>query len=1151
MSMFRRSTTNTSASAITTQVMSKSIAGTICASYTGMNTQRTSIPNVPLNLTATLNQDNSVFVSWVAPIDDGMSKVVSYTISFEPIQIPYPLPPINLYASLLGNNSIQLNWTSPGPDVTSYTVSHVYVVSFQVPSAPTGVSAVAGNAQATVQWTVPVSNGGSAITAYTVTSFLSPSGVTGPTSTVTGSTATSLVVTGLLNGSAYRFSVRATNAIGNSLESAQTTPITPFAPVQLTVPSAPTSVIAVAGNAQATVQWIVPASNGGSAITGYTTTSFSYPSGVTGPSVAVTGSTTTTTPVTGLTNGSAYTFSVRATNAIGNSVESVRSMPVTPLGPLVGTIFASNLGVSGLSAGPLLVIDTLNNLYTNSYSNSSFVKISPTAIVTPYSNLSVQMVSTSYIDTIVHPRGICYFGTINSLNVSDCIGFISDNYYSGSPTAGNIIGLYSPGFATYINGQIVNAGSFIIGSNAAISLCADQSNIYFITTALNLYKYNNFTQPPLSILLTTLPTTVTNQDGQVFSCTDSLGNIYVSISFYHVILKVTPQGVVTDFAGSRVSRFEDGTGSNASFNYPLGIFCSSNNTLYVADSGNNAIRIITTPSATVRTMPVNDFNYPTSACLDTSGNIFVYDYGNAVIRKFSPSYLVTVPAAPTGVTAAAGNAQATVQWIVPTTNGGSAITAYTATAFLSPSGTTAQSASVTGSNATSVVITGLTNGSSYTFTVHATNAIGNSVESAQTTPAITPVAGFIPGAPTGVSAVGGNTQATVSWTVPASNGGSPITAYTARSFLSPSGVTGPIATVTGSNATNVVVTGLTNGTAYTFSAYATNAIGNSVDSARSSAITLSTVPGAPTSVTGVVGDGQITVSWALPASNGGLTISAYTVTSFLSPSGVTGPTATATGSTTTTATVTGLTNGTAYTFSVRATNAYGNSVESVKSAVYTPVQGGPPSPATNLVLNQNFSSNYGFGVNLGDLLQSWTNGSNLGTSIRAYLVSRTTGISTSVILASNSSGYIWPNTLIDGNTYYAYVESSNIYGVVVSAPSADVTWGQLYPNASIPQSLVEDSFGNLVFTWTLGNPTYFPLTSNVLTLSYFDGTFPYFTKATVGPTDTSYTWNVGTFTPYTNQGSYYYGSIWSYNSYNNPNTTGTGAYLNGLYVIRN
>jgi hypothetical protein len=77
-----------------------------------------------------------------------------------------------------------------------------------VPGAPTGASATGGNAQATVSWTAPASNGGSAITNYTVTS--SP----GSKTCTKAAAPLSCTVTGLTNGQAYTFTVKATNGVG-------------------------------------------------------------------------------------------------------------------------------------------------------------------------------------------------------------------------------------------------------------------------------------------------------------------------------------------------------------------------------------------------------------------------------------------------------------------------------------------------------------------------------------------------------------------------------------------------------------------------------------------------------------------------------------------------------------------------------------------------------------------------------------------------------------------------------------------------------------------------------------------------------------------------------------------------------------------------
>jgi len=187
-----------------------------------------------------------------------------------------------------------------------------------------------------------------------------------------------------------------------------------------------------------------------------------------------------------------------------------------------------------------------------------------------------------------------------------------------------------------------------------------------------------------------------------------------------------------------------------------------------------------------------------------------------------------------------------------------------------------------------------------------------------------PITALVPGAPTiGTATATSSTTATVSFTAPASDGGSTIVNYFAVS--TPGNITGFISQA-GSG--TITVSGLSAGTNYTFVVYAQNGAGNSPNSGSSNQITTSaTVPGAPTIGTATATSATTaTVSFTAPASNGGATITSYTAVS--SPGGITG---TLSQSGSGTITVNGLTGATNYTFVVYATNSAGNSPNSGSS----------------------------------------------------------------------------------------------------------------------------------------------------------------------------------------------------------------------------
>jgi uncharacterized repeat protein (TIGR01451 family) len=195
----------------------------------------------------------------------------------------------------------------------------------------------------------------------------------------------------------------------------------------------------------------------------------------------------------------------------------------------------------------------------------------------------------------------------------------------------------------------------------------------------------------------------------------------------------------------------------------------------------------------------------------------------------------TAPGIPLGLTATSGDSQAFLSFIA---GGGSQATSYTVRNATASNGHLVPDVvvPVNGSTLTPpITINGLTNGVAYTFIISASNAQGTSAFSAPSN-SVTPLAITVPGAPTGATALAADSQATVAWTAPASNGNAAISSYTVTARIN--GVaTANTATTPNGTTLSAIVTGLTNGNAYTFTVHATNIKGAGPESAPSNTVT--------------------------------------------------------------------------------------------------------------------------------------------------------------------------------------------------------------------------------------------------------------------------------------------------------------------------
>jgi hypothetical protein len=583
-------------------------------------------------------------------------------------------PPLHAIPNATSADGVYAYSTTSTFPASSYNATNYWVdVMFAPAPAPgqaTNVSATPGYNSATVSWAAPSTGG--PVTKYTVTPYIGSTAQTA--TTVTGNPpATSVTIGGLMPSTTYTFTVQASNPNGSGPISSNSNSVVPIAP---TAPSAPTGVSASPATGRAFVAWTAPSSNG-SAITSYTITP--YVGSAAQTPVQVGDPSATSATVTGLTNGTTYTFTVSATNGVGTGSASAASNAVAPQ-------------------------DTIFDLATPATIDSG-----------DGSSAEVGVKFTA--DTSGSITGIRFYKAPG--NTGTHIGSLWD-------ARGNLLAQ-----ATFANETASGWQAVTFSSPTAV-------------TAGNTYVAGYFAP-----------------SGHYSASTAGLNSAYDNPPLHAVA---------------------NGTSAN-------GVFAYSNSS----------------------TFPTSSFN-ATNYWVDV---------------LFAPA---PPPGQVTNVSANPGYSSATVSWSAPSSGG--PVTAYTVTPYI---GSTAQTPITVSGNppATNTTIQGLTPGAAYSFTVQA-------VDGNQTGPvsdpsnSVTPLAPSAPSAPANVTASPASGQAQVSWTQPSSNG-SAITAYTITPYIG-SAAQAPVQ-VTDPAATSAIVSGLTNGTSYTFTVSASNGLGAGPESAPSSAVT--------------------------------------------------------------------------------------------------------------------------------------------------------------------------------------------------------------------------------------------------------------------------------------------------------------------------
>jgi titin len=727
-------------------------------------------------------------------------------------------------------------------------------------AAPTGLSVVAASRQATLTWTAPANNGGSAILNYTV--GYTRSGQAEVTAVVAGTPTT---IASLLNGQTYSFRVRANTGFGaGNWSTASTIAITGL-------PDAPTGLSATPASGQATLAWTPPADNGGDAIIRY---DIEYTPA--GGAAQTTTASASPKVVTGLTNGTSHSFRVRAVNSVGNGAYT---------SPVVATVAGVPDAVSGVSV--TVASGSASVSWSTPNSNGATITNYTVEFTPSGGSPQTRTATQSPLSITGLVNGTTYSFRVRANNV------IGNGEYSSSASA-TVAG--TPGAPTSLAG-VANAPNQI-----ALSWTAPADTGGLAITGYRITRNGSVT---LDVSGTTA-TVGALQAGTSYSFTvaaqNSLGYGTPSAAI-NVTAAAAPQTPAAPTVGT------DYRQAVVSWSAPSnnGAAISSYTVEYTPSGG--ATQSVTTPnlSATISNL-TNGTTYTFRVSATNSA-------GTGTFSATTSALVSGVPRAPTGLTITTINSSKIVDasWTAPADNGGQSIIDYTLQ--FSADGSVYTTAATPLQTFSGFAVP---NYGTYSARVLARNVKGSGAYSAVVQFTTKDIPAKVPS----VSATAGNAQASLSWAAPSMNGGT-LQSYTIRRNGS------AIATTT---SLSYIATGLTNGTAYAFSIYATNEVGDGIVSDAVNATPV-TVPGAPTALSAAGGNTRIDLSWTAPASNGGSAITSYTVE--YTPSGGS-PVTVSTGSNSTSYPITGLTNGTAYTVRVAAVSAVGTGAYTAASAAVTP-----------------------------------------------------------------------------------------------------------------------------------------------------------------------------------------------------------------------
>ena len=708
------------------------------------------------------------------------------------------------------------------------------------PGAPTGLAATAnGPSQIDLAWTAPASTGGSAITGYKIE--VSPDGSSWSDLVAdTGSTDTAYAHMGLDPATTrhYRVSAINTNGAGvpSNVDSATTDATAPGAPTGLTATASGTTAIDLA--------WTAPASTGGSAITGYKI-EVSPDGSSWSDLVADTGSTDTAYAHMGLDSATTRHYRVSAINTNGagvpSNVDSATTDATAPGAPTGLTATASGTTAIDLSwsapgsTGGSAITGYKIEVSSDGGSSWSDLVANTSNTTTTYAHTGLASGDTRhYRVSAINTNGTGVPSNVDSATTGTSVpGAPTGLTATASGTTAIDLSWSAPGSTggSAITGYKIEVSSD--GGSSWSDLVANTSNTTttYAHTGLASGDTRHYRVSAINTNGTGVPSNVDSATTGTAAPGAPTGLTATASGTTAIDLSWSAPGST---GGSAITGYKIEVSSDGGSSWSDLVANTSNTTTTYAHTG----------------LASGDTRHYRVSAINTNGTGVPSNVDSATTGT-------SVPGAPTGLTAtASGTTAIDLSWSAPGSTGGSAITGYKIEVSSDGGSSWSDLVANTSNTTTTYAHTGLASGDTRHYRVSAINTNGtgvpSNVDSATTGTSV-------PGAPTGLTATAsGATQIDLSWSAPASTGGSAITGY--RIEVSPNGTSGWTDQVanTNSTATTYAHTGLAAGDTRHYRVSAINAVGTSDASDSDDTTTASpntAATGAPT-ITGTAAVGQ-------------------------------------------------------------------------------------------------------------------------------------------------------------------------------------------------------------------------------------------------------------------------------------------------------